>query len=733
MRRFSFFVVGILIGAIPAVWAFHRIVSFPDVPENEWYAEAVNELAERGIFSGYLDGTFRPDNFVNRAELAVTLQQLLRQIPNLQSAVSDQQSNITVNATYNTPLTRALAFFTNRLSTSNGAIRSTLGADQPSSQVIGVNDEVLSESLGLAFNALAYAGERELFSSGFRFFKQHMLASNNFAVWKLHPDLSPYELANATIDDLRIVKGLLRGYERFGVAEYRRTALAMANALKQYATRDNVLVSHVSWNQSGRIFTADRLILGYADLEAVKMLIPYDQAWSAILTNTARIVKDGQLSNGLFATRYVFSGNRYEREDSLQSIFQAYALEHLAAAGENDSAQKLLNFFKREWTDRGKIFARYTEEGESAVSYEELATYAILARAALILNENTFASQLIGKILDLQITNTLAANYGAFLWSDNELVYAFSQLNALHSAARFRETDLQPSAPPQPTGASGSNAFPPSPLPPGSSSAPSVIGSQNYVVWHMADVYYGPQHDDEFTAMVNDMDTVEWDDAVVAGDIAGNGSAANFTNMKNIILTQSSHPWSDFHFVAGNHEYSCDGAPAQGCLDNYKSIVNPELRYTFDVGNIHFIMMSWDAEKYLMSNETMEWFRNEVAANQDKIIVAVTHPRPSSLGRTTPRAQAILNEFGIDLWLFGHSHCKHGDSTCSRHSSNGDFYRDGETTLADAGYIGNMESRYIIFTEGSNEVRILSRYHKDGGKFQPEFEHTATLRHAFQK
>lgn len=45
-------------------------VPFPDM-QNTWYryTEAVDALVERGIISGYPDGTFRPDDPINRAEL----------------------------------------------------------------------------------------------------------------------------------------------------------------------------------------------------------------------------------------------------------------------------------------------------------------------------------------------------------------------------------------------------------------------------------------------------------------------------------------------------------------------------------------------------------------------------------------------------------------------------------------------------------------------------------------
>lgn len=44
---------------------------FDDVPENAWYAEAVNALAANGVLKGYDDGLFHPENNVTLGELAV--------------------------------------------------------------------------------------------------------------------------------------------------------------------------------------------------------------------------------------------------------------------------------------------------------------------------------------------------------------------------------------------------------------------------------------------------------------------------------------------------------------------------------------------------------------------------------------------------------------------------------------------------------------------------------------
>ena len=44
---------------------------FSDVPDGQWYTATVERLYELGVTTGYSDGTFKPNGFVSRAELAV--------------------------------------------------------------------------------------------------------------------------------------------------------------------------------------------------------------------------------------------------------------------------------------------------------------------------------------------------------------------------------------------------------------------------------------------------------------------------------------------------------------------------------------------------------------------------------------------------------------------------------------------------------------------------------------
>lgn len=50
---------------------------FFDVSDEDWYANAVFGLQDKGILEGYPDGTYKPSSCVNRAEMAVTFDRVL--------------------------------------------------------------------------------------------------------------------------------------------------------------------------------------------------------------------------------------------------------------------------------------------------------------------------------------------------------------------------------------------------------------------------------------------------------------------------------------------------------------------------------------------------------------------------------------------------------------------------------------------------------------------------------
>ncbi len=90
-RRFAK-LMGLMIGVAVSFtfigYAFATQIVFNDLETNSWYEGAVLEMAELGIITGYDDGKYLPDNFVNRAEMAVIVQRLLDYIDAIEEVVA---------------------------------------------------------------------------------------------------------------------------------------------------------------------------------------------------------------------------------------------------------------------------------------------------------------------------------------------------------------------------------------------------------------------------------------------------------------------------------------------------------------------------------------------------------------------------------------------------------------------------------------------------------------------
>jgi hypothetical protein len=72
----------------PAQQSPERTVTFSDVNEGDWYYTQVMTLADRGIINGYPNGTFAPNQYITREEIAYILYKFFGPI-GLNSAPAD--------------------------------------------------------------------------------------------------------------------------------------------------------------------------------------------------------------------------------------------------------------------------------------------------------------------------------------------------------------------------------------------------------------------------------------------------------------------------------------------------------------------------------------------------------------------------------------------------------------------------------------------------------------------
>ena len=146
-----------------------------------------------------------------------------------------------------------------------------------------------------------------------------------------------------------------------------------------------------------------------------------------------------------------------------------------------------------------------------------------------------------------------------------------------------------------------------------------------------------------------------------------------------------------------------------------------EAYYAFDYGNIHFVCLnSYDVDRSA-TGAMLSWLRNDLAANTKDWLITFFHHPPYSKGshnsdtetelvQMRQNALPILESFGVDLVLGGHSHAYertylidgHYGTSSTLHSSmildNGSGRQDGSGAYlkSAAGPVANEGAVYVV-------------------------------------
>lgn len=124
-----------------------------------------------------------------------------------------------------------------------------------------------------------------------------------------------------------------------------------------------------------------------------------------------------------------------------------------------------------------------------------------------------------------------------------------------------------------------------------------------------------------------------------------------------------------FHFVAGNHEVDVwhrDEDPEQQTCAQASVMARPY--YSFDVRNIHFLVLPQLHQMSYVSEESLEWAALDLAVNRDKAVIVLSHN--SLLGTTSFGADQVYRQTwnsedvfrlldshpAVLAWMHGHNH-----------------------------------------------------------------------------
>ena len=209
--------------------------------------------------------------------------------------------------------------------------------------------------------------------------------------------------------------------------------------------------------------------------------------------------------------------------------------------------------------------------------------------------------------------------------------------------------------------------------------------------------------------------------AVIAGDLLKSRSRSEAFDW--FLAARGRSYIRNWYEIAGNHD-------VRSGKIFWDSIKKPP-HYGVRIGNILLLLISDEstASKTEISDETFSWWRRSVIENQENIIVTITHAplRHSGLFSSflasrridgSARFEEVLKKYRVALWGSGHSHLPQGmfGTITIKPDLGGTCFINVSAIREDS--FMDSQSRFLIFTEGSEFVWIRSRNHSKN-RFDP--------------
>ena len=315
-------------------------------------------------------------------------------------------------------------FIQNHMTTDNGGIKTNY-LNEKNDGDITKGDSVLSESEGLMLLYYLERDDKEGFNKTFEYIKNNMLLSNGLISWRVDGDKKSD--VSATIDDLRIIKALIMGGEKWNNLKYRYYAIEMANGVYRKLRTENLLVDFNDGQTN-----SDKVTLCYIDLEALQYLNNIDFKWKSIRVESEKILNGGFISNKvpLYRKYYDIKTKKYDNDENVDMLLNTIILLDKAEVGQNISES--LNWIIDKFKTDGAIYVSYNDAtGEKTSDIQSTSIYANLLQIAEIENNKELYTLALRKLNAYQVLDKKSKLYGGYGDKKTMQVYSFDNLNAL--------------------------------------------------------------------------------------------------------------------------------------------------------------------------------------------------------------------------------------------------------------------------------------------------------------
>lgn len=310
-------------------------------------------------------------------------------------------------------------------------------------RVVSLDENHITTSEGQSYGMLraVWSGDRDTFEAVWAWTQQHLSRTDHLFSWKWKGKILDHNAA--TDADTDIALALLLAAERFDQPAYKRQALLIINSIwerevveyngKYYLTGGN-------WAPKEKYPT---IHVGYLAPYAYEIFsqIDLNHPWKELITSSYDILDWIYLQQGFLLPpeklyldkqngRFLLNKPGQHSEplfsyDVFPIFWRIATDEQWFGRGKSELRQKMLLFFEQEWLRHGKIFDRYTLQGQAKSTLEGLPLYATIASLSRV-NESPLFNELESQKLPLLWKNALVDKNTPYylhnwLWFDRAL------------------------------------------------------------------------------------------------------------------------------------------------------------------------------------------------------------------------------------------------------------------------------------------------------------------------
>ncbi|MGG7178559.1 glycosyl hydrolase family 8 [Clostridium paraputrificum] len=325
-----------------------------------------------------------------------------------------------------------LEFIDNNLKNDEWGIKTNYN-DEISDGDITKGHSVLSESQGMMLLYYLDRDRKGEFDNTLVYVEKNMFLPNGVLSWRVEEGESSE--TSATIDDLRVIKALLLGEERWGDKKYRKVALNISRGIKKELLDEGMLSDFNDGTNK-----SDKTTLCYLDLPTIKLISKLDKDYNDIYKNSLEIMNGGYISDEipLYKKEYDRKSNLYDDGD-IDTLLSSIILLNRVEVGEDIS--KSIEWIKSKYKEDGGIFISYSKDtGKAISSIESTSIYSNLLQVASLLEDTELYNICIKKLEEYQILDVNNPIYGAYGNGNTKEVYSFDNLNALLAWRRVKNS-----------------------------------------------------------------------------------------------------------------------------------------------------------------------------------------------------------------------------------------------------------------------------------------------------